>query len=247
MAQLLSADLTNRGLVLDPRSKLTLMLSIVFFTMGGVGSDIEAVVVISKLLGLIPIILLLTAKQWRKALAYGGAYGVLMLVSLQVLPLLNGSIKIFLTICCIGVLRFMPGLIMGAYILSSTTVSEFIAAFHRMHIPNQITLPLSVMFRFFPTVMEEMQAINSAMKMRDIRLFGKNAGKLMEYRLIPLLVCSVNIGQELSAAALTRGLSAEKKRTNICRIGFHMQDIAAFVIAVSPAAVMICNRLGGNP
>ena len=58
------------------------------------------------------------------------------------------------------------------------------------------------------------------------------------------LVCSVNIGQELSAAALTRGLCAEKKRTNICRIGFHIQDIAAFVIAVLPAAVMICNRFG---
>ena len=169
---------------------------------------------------------------------------MLTLVSLELLPVLNGGIKIILTICCIGVLRFMPGLIMGAYILSSTTVSEFIAAFHRMHIPKQITIPLSVMFRFFPTVTEEMEAINSAMKMRDIRLLGKNAGKLIEYRLIPLLVCSVNIGQELSAAALTRGLCAEKKRTNICRIGFHLQDIMVFVIAVSPAAVMICNRFG---
>ena len=36
----------------------------------------------------------------------------------------------------------------------------------------------------------------------------------------------INIGQELSAAVLTRGLCAEKKRTNICRIGFHLQDIA---------------------
>lgn len=244
MAQLLSADLNNRGLVLDPRSKLTLMLSIVFFNMGGVGSDVKSVVLISKLLGLIPVVLLLTAKQWKKTLAYGGAYALLTLVSYELLPLLNGGVKVLLTICCVGVLRFMPGIIMGAYILSSTTVSEFIAAFHRMHIPQQITIPLSVMFRFFPTVVEEMEAINSAMKMRDIRILGKNAGKLIEYRLIPLLVCSVNIGQELSAAALTRGLSVEKKRTNICRIGFHFQDIAAFIIAVSPAAIIICNRLG---
>lgn len=91
MAQLLSADLTNRGLVLDPRSKLTLMLSIVFFTMGGVGSDIKAVILISKLSGLIPIVLLLTAKQWKRALAYGGAYAVLTLVSLELLPVLSGG------------------------------------------------------------------------------------------------------------------------------------------------------------
>ena len=83
MSQLLSADLTNRGLVLDPRSKFALMLSIVFFNMGGVGSDIKAVVLVSKLLGLIPIVLLLTAKQWKRALAYGGAYAVLTLVSLE--------------------------------------------------------------------------------------------------------------------------------------------------------------------
>ncbi len=92
--------------------------------------------------------------------------------------------------------------------------------------------------------MEEMAAINSAMKMRDIRFFGKNAGKLIEYRLIPLLVCSVNIGQELSAAALTRGLSVGKERTNICCIGFHFQDIAAVIIALTPVAAMLCYKSG---
>ena len=240
--QILSADLSHRGLVLDPRSKLLLMLSIVFFNMGGVGSDVTSVFFISKMLGIIPILLLLTANQGKKALVYGGVYAMLIIVSFKVLPLLSGGIKAVVTICCIVILRFMPGLIMGAYILSSTTVSEFIAAFHRMHIPNQITIPLSVMFRFFPTVMEEMTSINSAMKMRDIRLFGKNAGKMIEYRLIPLLVCSVNIGQELSAAALTRGLSANKKRTNICRIGFNIQDIAVFIIAILPAFVMIYSK-----
>ena len=244
MAQLLSADLTNRGLVLDPRSKLTLMLSIVFFTMGGVGSDIKAVILISKLLGLIPIILLLTAKQGRKALAYGGAYAVLTLVSLELLPVLNGGIKIILTICCIGVLRFMPGLIMGAYMLSATTVSEFIAAMHRMHVPVQITIPMSVMFRFFPTVLEEFSAINTAMKMREIRIGGRNSGKFIEYRLVPLMVCSVNIGGELSAAALTRGLGTKVKRTNICKIGFHIQDAAVLVLTAAPYVLWILGLTG---
>ncbi len=113
---------------------------------------------------------------------------------------------------------------MGTYVMTTTTVSEFIAAFERMHVPVQLTIPLSVMFRFFPTVKEEFHAINAAMKMRNIR-FGKgNVIKAIEYRVVPMLSCSAKIGEELSASALSRGLCGEHKRTNICTIGFGIAD-----------------------
>lgn len=70
----------------------------------------------------------------------------------------------------------------------------------------------------------DVSSINDAMRMRDIRFGGKNAGKMIEYRLIPLLVCSARIGEELNAAAITRGLGGDVKRTNVCQIGFHIQD-----------------------
>ena len=35
----------------------------------------------------------------------------------------------------------------------------------------------------------DVSSINDAMRMRDIRFGGKNAGKMIEYRMIPLLVC----------------------------------------------------------
>lgn len=59
----------------------------------------------------------------------------------------------------------------------------------------------------------------------------------IEYRLVPLMVCSVNIGSELSAAALTRGLGTSVRRTNICKIGFHAQDVA--VMAASTAVYIL--------
>ena len=46
------------------------------------------------------------------------------------------------------------------------------------------------------------------MKMRNIRFGGKNPFLMVEYRLVPLMVSVVKIGDELSAAALTRGLGA---------------------------------------
>jgi energy-coupling factor transport system permease protein len=126
--------------------------------------------------------------------------------------------------------RMLPVVIMGYYLVSTTTVSEFVASMERIHAPRQLVIPLSVMFRFFPTVAEEASSIGDAMKMRGIR-FGINA---LEYRVVPLLMSTVKIGDELSAASLTRGLGNPVRRTNICSIGFHIQDI------VFTAAAIIC-------
>jgi energy-coupling factor transport system permease protein len=106
----------------------------------------------------------------------------------------------------------------------------------RMRVPRCIVIPFSVMFRFFPTIREESGAIGDAMKMRGIGPGGgvKNPVALLEYRLVPLLMSAVKTGEELSAAALTRGLGSPVKRTNICRIGFGAADFALF------GAVLFC-------
>jgi energy-coupling factor transport system permease protein len=171
-------------------------------------------------------------------------YALIKSAETFLVPNITGVALSIIGLCCLIFVRLMPGLIMGAYMLSSTTVSEFIAAMHRMHVPQQITIPLSVMFRFFPTVLEEFSSINTAMKMRDIRRGGKNAGKLIEYRLVPLMVCSVNIGSELSAAALTRGLGTKVRRTNICKIGFHVQDIAVLLLTLTLYIFWILGMFG---
>ena len=109
----------------------------------------------------------------------------------------------------------------------------------RMRLSEKIIIPLSVMFRFFPTVMDEAASINAAMKMRGIHIGGRNAGKMLEYRLVPLMTCCVKIGEELSAAALTRGLGGEVRRTNICKIGFHVQDYILLGIGLIPYILWI--------
>ena len=43
--------------------------------------------------------------------------------------------------------------------------------------PKEVTIPLTVMFRFFPTVFQESEAISDAMKMRGIKLGGKKSSK----------------------------------------------------------------------
>ena len=108
------------------------------------------------------------------------------------------------------------------------------AAMNRMHAPQGLSISIAVMMRFFPTLAEEYRSIRDAMKMRGIQFGGGKATKMITYRLIPLMFSSISIGDELSAAAVTRGLGAPVKRTNFCEIGFHVYDF----LIVSFTAVM---------
>ena len=49
----------------------------------------------------------------------------------------------------------------------------------------------------------------------------------------------VTIGNDLSAAALTRGLGNGKKRTSICKIGFHWEDFALMIIVTAALLVFL--------
>ena len=49
----------------------------------------------------------------------------------------------------------------------------------------------------------------------------------------------VTIGNDLSAAALTRGLGNGKKRTSICKTGFHWKDFALMIIVTAALLVFL--------
>jgi len=242
MQGLFAADHKGRGLVLDPRTKLFAMLTIIIFVLGGVGIRMPEWMATG--LALLPFVLLLTAGSWKRALICLTGFAAAWCLTAFGMAGIHGTLRYLVMMICLLILRVMPSLAMGAYIFSSTTVSEFIAAMHRMHVTDKIIIPFSVMFRFFPTVTEEFFSINSAMRMRDIRIGAKNAGKLVEYRLVPLMVCSVRIGEELSQAALTRGLAPGRKRTNVCRIGFALQDLVLILICLIPCGYYILGKVG---
>jgi len=228
---ILQANVENRGLVFDPRTKLILLITMTTFVLGGAGG--KELSFLSPCFCVLPIILLLASKKVKTAVIYVIVYTSMYLVFNFLCPHTTGFIS-FLILGTAGITtRFIPSIMMGVYVVSTTTVSEFTAAMLRMHLSEKLIIPLSVMFRFFPTVSDEFSSINAAMRMREICFGGKNAGKMLEYRLIPLMTCSIKIGDELSAAALTRGLGGDVKMTNVCKIGFHVQDIVVILLCVS--------------
>jgi energy-coupling factor transport system permease protein len=60
--------------------------------------------------------------------------------------------------------------------------------------------------------------------MRGIEMGAGKASEAVEYRIIPLIASCSIIGEELSAAAMTRGLDVGKKRSCIWNIRFRIPD-----------------------
>ncbi len=241
--EILCSEKEKRFLCLDPRTKIVLLLMIAIFVLGGAGGN--NLIWARLTLALIPPLLILLSGKGKAFCVFTGLFLLGCFLQYVLLGKLSGILN-YIVLASAGILsQFIPGLMMGYYAVTTTTVSEFVAAMERMHMPEQITIPLSVMFRFFPTVGEEASGISDAMAMRGISFGGKHPGKMLEYRLVPLMTCSVKIGEELSAAALTRGLGSPTKRTNICKIGFGILDIVLLVLCMVILAHWIIVMVGG--
>lgn len=225
---------------LDPRTKLALVVTISTLMLGG--GNTGAMRFVRPVLCIVPFLLLLSERRVKITAKYLLLYLVCYAVEMAAVNWTKGMLSFLLLAVSSIMTKFAPGIMTGAFLLSTTTVSEFIAAMEQMRISEKIVIPLSVIFRFFPTIGEEYRAISDAMKMRGIRFGGRHPARMLEYRLIPLMVSVIKIGDELSAAALTRGLGAPEKRTNVCRIGFHMQDLILLILCALCAGVFLLQR-----
>jgi len=204
---------------LDPRTKLLLLLTSSIFVVGNAGE--KQMFVFYWILVYLPVLLLLVEREWVAAcvsiVIYIGCYYAQMALQHD-LTALESALALMLFI----ITKILPTVILARYIVKSTKVSEFLAAMNRLRITDKLTIPISVIFRFFPTVVEESKAINDAMRMRGIEMGAKKASEALEYRMVPLIASCSIIGEELSAAAMTRGLEVGKRRSCIwnIRLGF---------------------------
>lgn len=206
----------------DPRTKLVLLIVIGLIMMSGKVTGVEYV--LRLICTAVPFVLLLSIKRFQAAVIYVFLMFGAVLCEGYVIPHTSGVLNLTLMTICGVISRFGPGYLMGWYLVKSTSVSEFITAMERMHFPNAVTIPLSVMFRYFPTLKEEYASIHDAMKMREIGQSIKNPFTYVEYVLVPIMMSTMQIANDLSAASLTKGLGVNGKRTHVCQIGMKVPD-----------------------
>ena len=239
----LSVD-SQRHFWLDPRTKLYMLVIFSIVMIDGKTDGINCW--LKPVLALTPFFLLLVSRRKKVAIIYLSVFIGSWIINLFLVPHMGVVGTIIVSMVTQLGIRWFPSAMMGYYLLSTTKVSEFVLAMQRMHIPEAFIIPFSVMFRFFPTVSEEATSIGNAMRMRGItgKNFFKKPQAVLEYRIVPLMMSVVTIGNDLSAAALTRGLGNGKKRTSICKIGFCWKDFA-FMFIVTAALLVFLFFSGG--
>ena len=107
-------------------------------------------------------------------------------------------------------------------------INDFVTALQNMHMPKGGTIAFAVIFRYIPTVQNEFRSIKNTMKLRGIGFSAKNIFchplKSTEYAMIPLILRSMTIADELAASAMTRGLDLNTKRSSYREVKLTFKD-----------------------
>ncbi|MDG8006828.1 energy-coupling factor transporter transmembrane protein EcfT [Streptococcus pneumoniae] len=93
-----------------------------------------------------------------------------------------------------------------------------------------LSIPIAVMFRFFPSFKEEKKNIKMAMRVRGISF--KNPVKYLEYVSMPLLIISSNISDDIAKAAETKAIENPIAKTRYIRVKIQLIDFV-YVLAVA--------------
>lgn len=139
--------------------------------------------------------------------------------------------------------KVYPCGLLSGIVISTTKVNEFLSAMHKAHIPKKVVIPFAVMLRYFPTVREDWHYIKDAMRLRDVSpsftSFIKNPSMTIECVYVPLLMAASKAADELSIAAVTRGIENPLPRTCLVQIRFRIRDmliigcfLAVFVVGL---------------
>lgn len=223
---------------LDPRTKLFMVFVVSLIVMMSATTPLLWAIRLS--ITLIPIILMILEKKYSSALKFLLAYASALVLTFYFLSEQSeGLIASLLIGYCGIVVQFMPAIITAWYVVRTTKIGEFMSCMQKMHVPDGIAVSLAVVMRFFPTIKEEYSSINDAMRMRGVMLGGGNVLRMFEFRMIPLLFSCVNIGEELSAAAITRGLGGEVKRSSVIELKLGIADYLIMTFLAAATVIFV--------
>lgn len=235
-------DAQQKGLRLDPRTKILLLLFCVLSAMFSPSLQYE--------FGLVIVIGLLGASCGRGKYALKGIlfYALVYLFTVWTMERMTGALRTMF-IAFLGLFhKVYPCGMLSGIVLSTTKVSEFLSAMNRIHVPKKLVIPLAVMLRYVPAIREDWRYIKDAMNMRDVSPSLKglltNPGMTIECIYVPLMMAASKAADELSIASVTRGIENPKPRTCLVQIRFRAADWG--MIALFAAVFLVGVYLKGG-
>ncbi|CAM3060321.1 energy-coupling factor transporter transmembrane component T family protein [Streptobacillus ratti] len=156
-------------------------------------------------------------------------FGILFFApSFEILAKLPFIVKLIFSLLFVLRMFYIP-FSAGKFLIKTSDVGSIISSMDCLKIPNTISIPVAVMFRFFPSFVEERNNIKMAMRIRGIKI--KNPIKYLEYVAVPLLIISSNIADDISKSAETKCIANPIKKTRYISISVNPIDFI-YVITI---------------
>ncbi len=227
----------QRTATLDPRCKTLLLILIgcvSYFLNGEVGS-----------------FALITGFALFIALGNGAKWAFKMVLFYVVVAYLNALLRyvsvpvlsVIMSVFGVTVLKLIPIMMVGLWILRTTHMDDLMVSLQRLRLPQAVTIPLVVMFRYIPTLKIEYRMIRNTMDIRGISdtLWKRITRPIatIEYILIPLLMRCLKVTDELAASGTTRGLELEQKRYALNHIRFSWKECFASALGIAFLAILL--------
>lgn len=186
------------------------------------------------LVAIFPYILAVFDKKF--SFVFKGLFYSLLAISIENYSLIIGEKFLAMILNLYGgiVIRILPGVMMGYYTMTTTSMSDLVYSLQKMKMPDVIIIPISVMFRFFYSIKEDYKKINEAMYMHGITIknFFKNPMKYLEYKFVPLLMITSQSADNVAISAMTRAMKLSCPRTSISNQKFKIYDYILFIFAI---------------
>lgn len=181
-------------------------------------------------LALVALLLALMVVHRRFTMAVKWAVGYCALLVFQhvILPASPMIIATSFTIFATYTRRMFPCLMTGSLMLKCTPLRYLIVGLRQLHIPQKLIVAISVTLRYFPAIREEIGHIRDAMKLRNIRGFSR-----LECTVMPLMVSATETAEELSAAAVTRGIENPARKTSAVSLRLMPVDLIGMLLVLA--------------
>ncbi|MFT8317656.1 MAG: energy-coupling factor transporter transmembrane component T [Sporolactobacillus sp.] len=129
-----------------------------------------------------------------------------------------------------AVLR-MLAVTMAVHAIIRMSPGEVTAVLLKMHLPKNLALPIVFMLRFAPTIRSEFAAVFASMRMRGL-MSPVHPMRTFEYTIIPIIIRSSKVSDELAASAELRGIAFPGPHTSLRPIRFKIGDVLLVIFAV---------------
>ena len=190
----------------------------------------------------------LAAGAWRPCAVLSGAYVLIAVVMALVEGAGGTTLSVAVTMLSYMAQKFVVLALLGISLSKFASMQGLLAALQSMGAPRVVLIPCMVVLRFLPTIRKDAARLMESLRTRRVAVTRGysliHPALMCELLVVPLLMRSARVSDELAASALTRGLGGPAQPTVLHPLSFGVRDAAAAVLALLATGMLMWLQFG---